>query len=166
MGWGRPQERSEPRSPQSRFLVVKVAQQEFLLSVGVVREIIHAPLMTSLPRTSPEILGIISLRGEMLPVLDLDRILGLSAPSEHAPLRCLILSSARGSFGLLVDDVEEFTHLLPHELGLMTSESLAEEFRVVSSVAMDGELARPVLDIELILSTVFGERKSDGNESH
>lgn len=162
----RPKAQAETGTQTNRFLVVKVLQQEMLLSVELVREIISAPRLTALPRSRTEILGVTSLRGEIIPVLCLTRILGGEVDGKSESGRCLILNSDGESFGLRVDDVQEFAQLRHDESGMMTSDTLAEEFRVISSVALEGDVVRPVLDVDLILAAVFGEGEFHENESH
>lgn len=165
--WGeRPTAQAETGTQTNRFLVVTVSQQEMLLPVESVREIISAPRLTALPRSRAEILGVTSLRGEIIPVLCLTRILGGQVNGKPEFGRCLILNSDGESVGLRVDDVQEFAQIRPDDGGMMTSDTLAEEFRVISSVALEGDVVRPVLDVALILAVVFGEGEFHENESH
>ncbi|HWQ67950.1 MAG TPA: chemotaxis protein CheW [Methanospirillum sp.] len=83
---------------------------EFLLSgerytIGTqfVREVALLKEITTLPGTPPFILGIISLRGSVISIVDLRKILGLPPKGLTDYNRVIVISGENMSFGVLTD---------------------------------------------------------------
>lgn len=96
---------------EERAVVVRVGGVEFGLDVRRVREVLRAPRITRLPFPPPTILGIVSIRGTLVPVMDLgERLLG--QPSDPDGRLVVVRDPERdGSIGLLVDAVLDLVPL-------------------------------------------------------
>ena len=78
------------------------------MPVERVREIVRLRTITAVPRVPAQILGVITLRGEIVQVLDLRLRLGVSAPAPTRTNRIVVLHGDEGEVtGLLVDTVNE-----------------------------------------------------------
>jgi purine-binding chemotaxis protein CheW len=86
-------------------LAVLVAGTEFGIPVQAVRTVLHVPTITRLPFPPPSIVGVASVRGSVIPVMDLgERLLG--SPGSRTGRLVLIEDAATGhAIGLLVDAV-------------------------------------------------------------
>jgi purine-binding chemotaxis protein CheW len=83
-----------------------VAGEEFAIDIRRVWEIIRVRPVTELPGVAGFISGIISLRGEIVPVLDLRRRLGFPPPQEPSPSAKIVVAIDEGRYvGLAVDAV-------------------------------------------------------------
>lgn len=140
-----------------QFLVFRVAEQELLIAVDDVREIIMPPPIAFLPRASREIEGVIALRGEIMPVVNLRRMLGFKKGALSPATRVLIVRPQEDDFGIIVDEITEFLWLGDKDIESVPQGYLADEFRVVSGVAKSATAVRPLLDVESILSHVFSK---------
>ena len=80
-----------------------------------VREVIMLPPMTRVPGARPWLLGLANVRGSLLPVCDLRRLLG----EEHHTLargsRVLVYNSDRVPAGFLVDEVAGYRQFTPND---------------------------------------------------
>ena len=86
----------------------------YAIPVDRVREIVRLRPITSVPRVPSDVLGVISLRGEIVQVIDLRRRLGLRAGSPLARARIVIVREDEGgAAGLLVDGVDDVFALEP-----------------------------------------------------
>jgi twitching motility protein PilI len=78
-----------------------------------VREVIVPPALTRVPGGRPWLLGVANVRGSLLPVCDLHRLLG----EEHRTLargsRVLVYNSDRVPAGFLVDEVAGYRQFTP-----------------------------------------------------
>ncbi len=112
-----PAERTDPA--QSDYLGLVAAGERFGIAVSAVREIRIWSEPTALPWQAPALLGVINLRGAVLPVidlgrrLDLDRRLGLGqtpAPGARGlgPRPVIVVLEAGGrQVGIAVERVED-----------------------------------------------------------
>ena len=89
----------------------RVASQDFCIDIGDVREIRGWSPTTLLPHAPDYIVGVMNLRGNVIPVVDLSRRLGLgrTEPSERHVI--VITNFGRGTVGLLVEAVSDIMSL-------------------------------------------------------
>jgi purine-binding chemotaxis protein CheW len=114
MGWDSlaraadPQQVDEEVSLFREFLTFTLDGGLYAIPVEWVREIVRLRTMTPMPRVPPQIRGVISLRGEIVQVLDLRRRLGLQDREPTRISRIIVLHGDHGAAtGLLVDSVRE-----------------------------------------------------------
>jgi purine-binding chemotaxis protein CheW len=99
-------ERDE-ESVTARYLVVEAGGQRFAWELAQVREIIPARAATRLPGAPPAVLGLLNLRGTVLTVADLARVLAL----EPAEGRSIVVIEDEGrALGVRVDQVRAVAH--------------------------------------------------------
>lgn len=90
------------------FLSFGLNGDPYAIAVERVREIVRLRPITEIPRVPPEILGVISLRGEVVEVLDLRRRFGLPPAEPTRATRIIVLHGDEGEVtGMLVDSVTE-----------------------------------------------------------
>jgi purine-binding chemotaxis protein CheW len=104
--------RAGDRGAVTEYLAFRLGGDSFAAPVAVIREILKLPPITHVPRASRHVLGIVSVRGLVVTLLDLRRLLQL----EEAPIgprsRILLVATDEETLGLLVDEVFE-VHRLP-----------------------------------------------------
>ena len=99
----------------SQYLTFMLVDEIFALDVANVREILEYSSVTKVPRTPDFLLGIINVRGSVVPVVDMRIKLGLPA-SEPTVDTCIIvtevsLEEETAIVGALVDAVQEVFEL-------------------------------------------------------
>lgn len=90
----------------SRHAVFRRRGQLFGLGIDLVREVLPGQPLTRVPRSREQILGVLSLRGEILPVVDIDVWLGLAPVTDDPALPILVLRRADLLVGLRVDAIQ------------------------------------------------------------
>ncbi len=130
------------------LLTFRLGGERYALPVERVREIVRLRPITPVPRVPREIMGVISLRGEIVQVMDLSLRLG-GAPSE--PKRTSRIIVLRGgedeAAGLLVDTVTSVLRVPDDSFrGAPSGES---EF--VSELCEEGGDFVSLLDLEKVL---------------
>ena len=89
------------------LITFRMAEQEFCIDVQAVREIRGWTAATPLPHAPPFVLGMINLRGAVLPVLDLKSRLGLGVCQPSLRSVVIVVQVDDRVVGLLVDGVSE-----------------------------------------------------------
>ncbi|MBP8805144.1 MAG: purine-binding chemotaxis protein CheW [Kofleriaceae bacterium] len=99
-----------------KHLTFILADEEYAIPVTDVREIVGPLPVTPVPGTAHHVLGVINLRGKVIPVIDLRVRLGLMA-GEIGPRSCVVVcqSSTATLVGALVDSVNEVMSLRPED---------------------------------------------------
>src|SRR5438876_9484377 len=91
------------RAPVSLYVWLETGGERYALPVEQVQEIEPLRELTPLPRAPRETLGLVNVRGRIVPVLDLARLLGTEASAK--PSR-LVVASVSGSYvAFAVDEV-------------------------------------------------------------
>jgi purine-binding chemotaxis protein CheW len=127
-------------------LIFRLAQERYAIALKELSEVLPFRGCTQVPGTSPELLGVINLRGELRPVIDLARVLSGSASIDTGTVLVL-----RRQAALKVDAVEGLREIAPEELARPI------QGHYVQALA-SGTLG--LLDVETILSAVFLSKES------
>ena len=104
---------------QNKYLTFICCEQTFGVNIRQVIQILQIPQITSLPDSLPYMKGVISLRDEMVPVIDLRVRLGCEE-INYTDQNCIVIMSVQGrSFGMVVDCVCNVETILPEEICLL-----------------------------------------------
>ncbi|MBI5177999.1 MAG: purine-binding chemotaxis protein CheW [Nitrospinae bacterium] len=93
------------------FIGLLLGAEEYVLEITKVREIIMLEGITYVPRVKSHFEGVINLRGEVVPVINLRVKLGMEAADFTPRSRIIITETERGPVGLLVDAVTSVLRL-------------------------------------------------------
>jgi purine-binding chemotaxis protein CheW len=99
-----------------QFLGFRLDREEYCVWIRSIKEIIRPPEITPIPRSPSDILGLISLRGTIVPILNIRRRLGLSGGSVGPKSRIVVVVLDAGPVGMVVDHVTEVISMDPDAL--------------------------------------------------
>ncbi len=99
-----------------RYLTFRLSDEEYGLDIAQISEIIKVRELTEVPRCPDYILGVISLRGVIVPVYDLGRRLKLGASLVQAVSRIIVCKVDDMTVGFLVDSIHQVVNLADAEL--------------------------------------------------
>ena len=106
-------ESANEASKELELLSFRMGGEEYAVTVNDVREVLKLRDLTAIPNTPEYILGVMSLRGTMLTVVDLGRRLGLSPGVRDDRARIVVVSTDEEEVGLMVDRVTGVLKILP-----------------------------------------------------
>ena len=130
------------------LLTFMLAGTPYALPVERVREIVRLRKITPMPRVPPDILGVISLRGEVVQVLDLRMRLGLECSEPTRVSRIIVLHGDDEKVtGVLVDAVREVLRVSEDAIRLATS----GEGDSVSELCVRGEEFISIIELDTVL---------------
>ncbi|HUS36452.1 MAG TPA: chemotaxis protein CheW [Verrucomicrobiae bacterium] len=146
----------------TRVLTLTVGKELYAVEVSNVREIIRPMEISPVPRAPAEYLGVINLRGKIVPVIDLRIKFGLefSGRGERA---CIVVvqsgmrSGAQKMTGLLVDEVQEVTTLNLAEIEEAPNFGAAMDTTFVRGLAKSKGRVTILLDLERLLGASRAE---------
>lgn len=102
-------------SANSQYVTLGVAADLFAVPVERVQEILEPQPIARMPHAPVDFLGVIDVRGQSVPVIDLRTRLGMAAVDDTENTRILVLDvsigNATGKLGLKADRVFEVTGL-------------------------------------------------------
>jgi purine-binding chemotaxis protein CheW len=94
----------------------RIGGEDYAVDIMRVREIIHPRPITPVPRAPAFVEGVVRLRGEVIPALDVRRRLGLPADPYGRRTRFLVVNVAGRRIALVVDEVCEVLRLARSEI--------------------------------------------------
>ena len=103
----------------TEYLAFVLAGEVYAVPIREVREILKVPPVTPVPRASAHVLGIVSVRGQLVTVIDLRRRLRIPVTPVTPRARILLTTSADDEVvGLYVDEVLQVHRLSESEIEL------------------------------------------------
>ena len=100
----------EPPSRAGEYLTFNLGQESYGVDILQVQEIIGIPRLTRLPRAPEHMLGVMNLRGMVVPVLDMRRKLNLEC-NESGEAVVVVLRVGEKIMGAVVDSVRDVVQL-------------------------------------------------------
>jgi purine-binding chemotaxis protein CheW len=90
-----------------QLVVFQLSDQKYALPIQETQEIIRMTEVTRIPNADYYLEGIINLRGTILPVINLNRRLGLVEKEEDDETRIVVVENNDQKVGMIVDSVLE-----------------------------------------------------------
>jgi purine-binding chemotaxis protein CheW len=130
-----------------KLLSFRLGGEEYAVRVADVREVLKVIQLTIIPNTPDYILGVTSLRGTMLPIIDLCKRFGLAPGVTDEKSRIVVVSSADGDAGLQVDRVTGVLRILPDEIK-PAPENIVQGAEFLGGIVRKDERLYILLDLE------------------
>lgn len=89
------------------IIAFRVNEQEFCMRTTSIREIRGWSPVTPIPQSPPDMLGVINLRGSVIPIVDLSRKLGMGATTANDRSAIIVGEVHDMVVGMLVDRVSD-----------------------------------------------------------
>jgi purine-binding chemotaxis protein CheW len=119
--------KSHARSETSEFLAFICAKELYAVDLRSVHEIVIPPPITPVPRSPSPVVGVCSVRGQLVTVVDLRAVLRVKESPGSRKERILLARMADGELvGLRVDEVRHVVRLLSSQIEY-TSQTLGSE---------------------------------------
>lgn len=136
----------------NQFVVFRLGMEEYAVPILKVNEIIRLKgiNITEVPNTRKYIIGIINLRGEVIPVMDLRLRFNMAKKELDDSHRILIVNIRNKNIGFLVDSVSEVAQLDPEEITQPPEEISDINSRYITAVAKYKDRIIIILDTDII----------------
>jgi purine-binding chemotaxis protein CheW len=100
----------------AELFTFRIGGEDYAVDIRRVREIIHPLPITPVPRAPAFVEGVVRLRGEVLPVIDVRKRFGLPAQSPGGRTKFLVVQVAGRRLALVVDQVAEVLRVARSEI--------------------------------------------------
>lgn len=132
-------------------------QETFGINVFKVREVSKTPFITKAPNMPNGVEGLISLRGNVIPVLALAHVLGLAESGDPLGGSMMVTEYSKRTLGFLVHEVDRIIRVDWDKVRTPENVSSSVHSFITAIIELpDGKLVS-ILDVETILSNTFGE---------
>ncbi len=158
----------QPEQGVDQYLTFQLAGEEYGVNILKVQEIKGWTEVTPMPNTPGAILGVINLRGTVVPIVELRRHFGLPE-TERGPTTVIIVVKARDAkgsvrtMGMVVDAVSEVHNIATSEVQPPPPVGEASDRRAIAGLATMEERMIILLDIdELMTNGILGLLEEEG----
>jgi len=152
------QETEQVQTHELPLVVFRLGPEAYALQLHEVREIIMVGLITPVPRAPGFIEGVLNLRGEVMPVMDLRTRFGLEKVAA-TNLSRIIITPIGGVFtGLVVDAVDEVMGVDERRLEEPPRVTTGGANTYIHKVARTGRGVVFLLDIQRLLTDMEGQQ--------
>lgn len=147
----------EAENSVHQYLTFQIGNEEYAVSLLKVKEIIEYDVVTEIPRTPEWVRGVINLRGNVVPVIDLAVKFRLPA-SVEGKLTCIVITEVECEgeatvMGIMADAVRQVIDLKPEDVEVPPSFGTRIRVDYLLGMARSGKKFCLLLDTEKVLST-------------
>ena len=104
-------DRVDTRGEVRQFISFSVGDEEYGLELLRVKEVIRVREITWLPKAPSFVKGIINLRGDVIPIIDLRDKFGLEAKEATATTRVIVVEVEAKLMGMVVDSASQVVRI-------------------------------------------------------
>lgn len=140
----------------SQYLTFRLADESYGIEVGQVREILDKCSITKVPRTPDYMLGVINLRGSVVPVIDLRARFALRAIDSTRDTCIVVLEIVQNGdtiiIGAQADSVQEVVDILSDQIDPPPSIGTSLDIEFIQGMAKLNDTFAMILNIDKIFS--------------
>jgi purine-binding chemotaxis protein CheW len=148
---------TNPEIAQQELMAFMAGGQEFCIDIMAIREIRGWTAATPLPKTPGYMMGVINLRGTILPILDLSARLGLGGCEPSGRNVIMVVQIGSRAVGLLVDAVSEIIMVKAGDIQPAPSVAMDEMKALIIGIIPVGDRLLSLLDVNLVLPELEAE---------
>ena len=134
-----------------QVVTFRLADEEYAIDILQVKEILMWTEVTRMPRAPHFIEGIVNLRGQMVPIIDLRKRLGLEQRDRTKDTRIVIADMGDEIIGMVVDAVREVTRLPQSAIAPPPSMIAGVGAEFLTGIGQVGERVLIMLDLSKVL---------------
>jgi len=140
---------------EGKYLTFALGPEEYGLEILKVREIIGYMDITSVPQTPHHVKGVINLRGQVIPVIDLRAKFSMDAADVTDQTCIIVVENSQGqrtfSTGIVVDRVQEVLDIAGEKIEKAPQFGSSVDTNFILGMGKIGETVKILLDIDRVL---------------
>jgi len=140
----------------TRFLSFEIGDETYGMEIMNVKELMGMTSITPIPQTPSFIKGVLNLRGNIVPVIDLRLKFGMPA-KEYTKRTCIIITDIKTSsetalMGLVVDNIQEVIGIPDEKISRIPYINAKIKSEYIKGIADTPEGIKIILDVVRILN--------------
>ena len=141
-------QRADELGKRAEYLAFSLGSEAYAIEIGNIVEILKPLPITEVPRADPDVVGVMSVRGRLVTVLDLKRRFRLARTfTMDRKSRILLVDAIEEEIGLLVDEVLQVYRLSEAEIEPPTVLGTEQPLHVVGIGRPAGGAVLMLLDL-------------------
>ncbi len=135
-----------------QFVVFKLGDEEYGVPITQVKEINRLIAATKVPRSPIFIEGIINLRGQIIPIVDMKKRFDLPLTEYTGEARIIVIQVGGHTFGVEVDSVSEVLRINSSSIEPAPDIVCSIDAKYITGIAKVGERLLILLNLDMLLS--------------
>jgi purine-binding chemotaxis protein CheW len=140
----------------ARFLSFVLNAEEYCIEILRIKEIIAMPTLTAIPQTPPFIKGVLNLRGQIIPVIDLRLKFQMNQREYTDRTGIIIVELAvegdKTYMGIVVDSIREVVNIPSEKITKTPYINARVKSDFIHGIAETGDGIKIILDISKVLT--------------
>lgn len=137
-----------------QLVCFRLAEEEYAVDITCVQEVIRIQNVTNVPQMPEFVLGVINLRGNIVPVFDLRMAFQLPQKPFDDHTKILVLSVDGVSFSIIVDEILDNVKLEAYQIDPAPSIKLKMDRECIRGLGEVGERMIIILDTTVVLDVI------------
>ena len=144
-------ENNQDAVPTLQQLTFSLADEEYGIDILAVREIRGWSRVTRIPQAPAYLLGVLNLRGAIVPIMDLRLRFGLERENYGDNTVVIVVAIAERLFGIVVDAVSDVVDIDPAAIKPVPDMGAVVDTRYLKGLATHVERMVMLLDVEKLM---------------
>ena len=137
----------------TQYIVIQLGDEKYGIDIQYVDNIVRMQRITRVPKVAKCFNGVINLRGEVVPVMNVRIKMGLEEAEETKDTRIIILKvDGMEKIGVIVDEVREVVELDDSSVEKVAYDSKEDKQVFVNAVGKVGDDLISLLDLHTVLA--------------
>ncbi len=135
-----------------QYIVVKLGDEQYGIDIRHVDNIVRMTRITRVPKSQPYYVGVINLRGEVVPIMSLRKRFGLEDDVYNNATRIIIIRMEDQSMiGFVVDEVREVVNIDPRKVEKPAFKLDEKNASFLAGIGKKGESLISLLNIQAVV---------------
>ena len=139
-----------------QYIILRFDSEQYGIDITYIDNIVRLMPITRVPHTQPYFLGVINLRGVIIPVMSMREKFELTFKENTGATRILIIKYEGADIGILVDEVKEVVTLNDEDIEKVTSDDV-EARSYVTGVGKYNDTLISILNIPALIADIENE---------
>ncbi len=157
-------EEEEEDTQKDKYLSFSLADEDYAIEIKHVNEIIGMQKFTEVPNVKRYIKGIINLRGNIIPVVDVRTRFKVEQIDYDDRTSIIVVMNQNIMIGLIVDEVSEVLKITEDKIASRPQTNKGSQSKFIQGVGKVGEDVKIILDLQRLLfdedTRVFENREN------
>ena len=135
----------------SQFVGFQIGDQQYAFRIEQIQEIVILDQVTQTPQVADHVEGVSNLRGAIIPIINLRRLLGLAPKPTDGDTRTIVVNVGERTMGCTVDSVSHVIRIPEESIQPAPETVTAEGANYISGFAKLDDRLVILLDIDELL---------------
>lgn len=140
-------------SMKNRYLTFRVGEEDYGIEIVYVTEIVGMQNITEVPDMPEFVKGVINLRGQVIPVIDVRTCFKLKSRDYDDRTCVIVVNIGQNAIGLIVDTVKEVINIAEDQVSQPPKMQGTAAGRYIQGLGKVGEQVKILLDVQKLLMT-------------